>query len=40
MSIFAEQPEIMQVLEQIAQMPPEQQGEAIQQVLEAARANV
>ena len=40
MSIFAEQPEIMQVLEQISQMPPEQQGEAIQQVLEAARANV
>ena len=38
--IFSDQPEIMNVVEQIGQLPPEEQQAAIQEVLEAVSANV
>jgi hypothetical protein len=38
--LFGEAPEIAQVIEKIEQMPPEEQGQAIQQFLEAMSANV
>ena len=38
--VFGDNPEIMQILEQIASLPEEQQSDAINQVLEAASANL
>ena len=38
--IFGDNPEVMEILQQIAALPPEEQGPAIAQVLEAASASL
>ena len=38
--MFGENPEVLQVIEQIESMPPEEQEAAIKQFLEAMSANI